>query len=99
MYVYIGDDNSTKEVVKKAAQKVGSLKETEFDIRFNPDVFSPGVKHYNPESDQFKIEKQLVVDAAEYLLLSQIPLFVGLIYFLVNIFKQICLVEYYYYLP
>lgn len=72
----IGDDNSTKEVVKKAAQKVGSLKETEFDIRFNPDVFSPGVKHYNNESEQFKLEKQLVVDAAEYLLLSQIPLFV-----------------------
>ncbi|KAF0755448.1 clustered mitochondria protein [Aphis craccivora] len=71
------DDNSTKEVVKKAAQKVGSLKETEFDIRFNPDVFSPGVKHFNPESDQFKLEKQLVVDAAEYLLLSQIPLFVS----------------------
>jgi len=39
-------------------------------------VFSPGVKHYNPETDQFKLEKQLVVDAAEYLLLSQIPLFV-----------------------
>uniref|UniRef100_A0A2H8TIW5 Clustered mitochondria protein homolog n=2 Tax=Melanaphis sacchari TaxID=742174 RepID=A0A2H8TIW5_9HEMI len=70
------DDNSTKEVVKKAAQKVGSLKETEFDIRFNPDVFSPGVKHFNPESDQFKLEKQLVIDAAEYLLLSQIPLFI-----------------------
>ncbi|XP_026822607.1 clustered mitochondria protein homolog [Rhopalosiphum maidis] len=70
------DDNSTKEVVKKAAQKVGSLKETEFDIRFNPDVFSPGVKHFNPESDHFKLEKQLVVDAAEYLLLSQIPLFI-----------------------
>lgn len=76
LYLLIGDDNSTKEVVKKAAQKVGSLKETEFDLRFNPDVFSPGVKHYNHESDQFKLEKQLVVDAAEYLLLSQIPLFV-----------------------
>lgn len=75
-FFFIGDDNSTKEVVKKAAQQVGSLKETEFDIRFNPDVFSPGVKHYNPESVQFKLEKQLVVDAAEYLLLSQIPLFV-----------------------
>lgn len=63
-------------MVKKAAQQVGSLKETEFDIRFNPDVFSPGVKHCTPESDQFKLEKKLVVDAAEYLLQSQIPLFV-----------------------
>ena len=34
-------EESTKDIVKKAAQAVGSLKETEFDIRFNPDVFSP----------------------------------------------------------
>ncbi|XP_050531862.1 clustered mitochondria protein homolog [Daktulosphaira vitifoliae] len=70
------EDSNTKEVVKKAAQKVGSLKDSEFDIRFNPDVFSPCVKHSNPDSDQFKLEKKLVVDAAEYLLLSQIPLFI-----------------------
>ncbi|XP_050428196.1 clustered mitochondria protein homolog isoform X2 [Adelges cooleyi] len=70
------DDNSTKEVVKKAALKVGSLKDTEFDIRFNPDVFSPGVKHFDLNSVQFQLEKKLVVDAAEYLLLSQIPLFI-----------------------
>ena len=31
-------EDSTKEIVKKAANAVGSLKETEFDIRFNPDV-------------------------------------------------------------
>merc|ERR1719510_2144957 len=38
-------EDSTKQIVKKAALAVGSLKETEFDIRFNPDVFSPGVVH------------------------------------------------------
>ena len=31
--------------MRKAATAVGSLKDTEFDIRFNPDVFSPGVRH------------------------------------------------------
>lgn len=70
--------DSTRDVIKKAAIAVGSLKETgmfynfnsfafkfffillfkmmnsyfhiaEFDIRFNPDVFSPGVKHPNPQ--------------------------------------------------
>ena len=47
-------EDSTKEIVKKAAAAVGSLKETEFDIRFNPDVFSPGVNHANPTGDNFK---------------------------------------------
>ena len=42
-------EDSTKEIVKKAAAAVGSLKDTEFDIRFNPDVFSPGVNHFEPE--------------------------------------------------
>ena len=32
-------EESTKDIVKKAALAVSSLKETEFDIRFNPDVF------------------------------------------------------------
>ena len=32
-------EESTKDIVKKAALAVNSLKETEFDIRFNPDVF------------------------------------------------------------
>lgn len=34
----------TKNIVRQACANVGSLKELEFDIRFNPDVFSP-VQH------------------------------------------------------
>lgn len=34
----------SKRVVREACANVGSLKESEFDIRFNPDVFSP-VQH------------------------------------------------------
>ena len=37
-------DNSTKEIVKSAAEAVGSLSETEFDVKFNTDVFQPHVK-------------------------------------------------------
>ncbi|XP_065214882.1 clustered mitochondria protein homolog isoform X2 [Planococcus citri] len=69
-------EESTKEVVKKAALAVGSLKETEFDVRFNPDVFSPGVRHVNPDSERFKKEKQLVKDAACFLVTAQIPSYI-----------------------
>ena len=68
-------EDSTKQIVKKAALAVGSLKETEFDIRFNPDVFSPGVVH--PKDNlNFKKECQLVQDAADFLITVQIPAFI-----------------------
>lgn len=44
-------------------------------IRFNPDVFSPGVKHHNPEGDFFKKQCNLVKDASDFLLNVQIPAF------------------------
>ncbi|KAK6638065.1 hypothetical protein RUM44_008490 [Polyplax serrata] len=69
-------EESTKEIVKKAAQAVCSLKETEFDVRFNPDVYSPGVRHLNPSGEQLKKERQLVKDAAHFLLTVQIPTFI-----------------------
>merc|ERR1719348_1726389 len=68
-------EDSTKQIVKKAALAVGSLKETEFDIRFNPDVFSPGVVHPK-ENANFKKECQLVQDAADFLITVQIPAFI-----------------------
>uniref|UniRef100_T1ITX2 Clustered mitochondria protein homolog n=1 Tax=Strigamia maritima TaxID=126957 RepID=T1ITX2_STRMM len=67
-------EENTREIVKKAASMVGSLKETEFDIRFNPDVYSPGVKH--PDAEQLKRERRLVKDAAAFLVSTQIPSFV-----------------------
>lgn len=69
------DDN--KEIVRKAAAAVKSLKETEFDIRFNPDVYSPAVRHANDDSEELKNQRQLVKDAAEFLLTVQIPNFVS----------------------
>merc|ERR1719295_896490 len=69
-------EDSTKEIVKKAANAVGSLKETEFDIRFNPDVFSPGVVHPDPTGDAYKKQCQLVKDAADFLITVQIPAFI-----------------------
>ena len=69
-------EDSTRDIVKKAALAVGSLKETEFDIRFNPDVFSPGVKHKDGDGDFFKKQCQLVKDASDFLLTVQVPAFI-----------------------
>jgi protein TIF31 len=65
----------SKEVVKRACAAVGSLKESEFDIRFNPDVFSPGIRHVdsNDEAISLKNQKKLVQEAAEFLVTRQIP--------------------------
>uniref|UniRef100_A0A182FUP9 Clustered mitochondria protein homolog n=1 Tax=Anopheles albimanus TaxID=7167 RepID=A0A182FUP9_ANOAL len=73
--------NESKEVVKRVCEAVGSLKEYEFDIRFNPDVYSPGIRHVvdggaaGPACSLRK-QKQLVKDAAEFLVKHQIPSFV-----------------------
>lgn len=69
-------EESTKDIVKKAALAVGSLKDTEFDIRFNPDVFSPGVVHREQDGDFFKKQCTLVKDASDFLLTTQIPGFI-----------------------
>lgn len=71
-------EESTKEIVRRAATAVGSLREAEFDVRFNPDVFSPGVKHSDPNSVDLKKQRQLVKDAADFLLTVQLPTFVSL---------------------
>jgi len=70
-------EESTKEIVRRAAAAVGSLRDAEFDVRFNPDVFSPGVKHPDPNGPDLKKQKQLVKDAADFLLTMQLPTFVS----------------------
>ncbi|KAJ8679917.1 hypothetical protein QAD02_015704 [Eretmocerus hayati] len=69
-------EESTKEIVRRAAAAVGSLRETEFDVKFNPDVFSPGVKHPDPDGPALKKQRQLVQDAADFLLTVQLPTFI-----------------------
>lgn len=82
----IADANSTdekqtadsKDIVKRACAAVGSLKEYEFDIRFNADVFSSGINHVKNEDapNSLKKQRKLVVDAATFLVTTQIPSFV-----------------------
>ncbi|CAL4122447.1 unnamed protein product [Meganyctiphanes norvegica] len=66
-------EENTKDIIRKAAAAVGSLKDADFDVRFNPDVFSPGVMHAEPQGPTLKKERQLVCDAAEFLISVQLP--------------------------
>lgn len=72
------DETQASEVVKRACAAVGSLKEKEFDFRFNPDVFSPGIRHVDDQNGTNSLAKQkkLVQEAAEFLVLKQIPAFI-----------------------
>lgn len=77
--VAVSNEVQAAEVVKRACAAVGSLKEKEFDFRFNPDVFSPGIRHIDgPDGGVQSLAKQkrLVQDAAEFLVLKQIPAFI-----------------------
>lgn len=76
--VATADEKQAAEVVKRACAAVGSLKEKEFDFRFNPDVFSPGIRHVDDPNGPNSLTKQkkLVQEAAEFLVLKQIPAFI-----------------------
>ncbi|CAK1580275.1 unnamed protein product [Parnassius mnemosyne] len=68
-------NDRSRAVVASAARAVASLKESEFDVRFNPDVYSAGIRHAaTPE--QLARQRHLVKEAAAFLLTTQIPAFV-----------------------
>uniref|UniRef100_A0A673GSE7 Clustered mitochondria protein homolog n=1 Tax=Sinocyclocheilus rhinocerous TaxID=307959 RepID=A0A673GSE7_9TELE len=69
-------DPKSQEVVLNACKAVGSISNTSFDIRFNPDIFSPGVRFTDDSTDDIQKQKQLLKDAAAFLVSCQIPSFV-----------------------
>ncbi|XP_053729327.1 clustered mitochondria protein homolog [Synchiropus splendidus] len=68
-----GIDPKSREVVLNACKAVGSISNSSFDIRFNPDIFSPGVRFPDDSMDDVKKQKQLLKDAAAFLVSCQIP--------------------------
>lgn len=61
-----------QELVDAFCDSKGNLAE----IRFNPDVFSAGVKHQTSDLDLLKRERDLVKEAAKFLVITQIEAFV-----------------------
>uniref|UniRef100_A0A1A8FEH0 Clustered mitochondria protein homolog n=1 Tax=Nothobranchius korthausae TaxID=1143690 RepID=A0A1A8FEH0_9TELE len=68
-----GVDPKSREVVLNACKAVGSISNTSFDIRFNPDIFSPGVRFPDDTLEDVQKQKQLLKDAASFLVSCQIP--------------------------
>uniref|UniRef100_A0A8B9H9U4 Clustered mitochondria protein homolog n=1 Tax=Astyanax mexicanus TaxID=7994 RepID=A0A8B9H9U4_ASTMX len=68
-----GIDPKSREVVLNACKAVGSISNTSFDIRFNPDIFSPGVRFPEDSAEDIQKQKQLLKDAAAFLVSCQIP--------------------------
>ncbi|XP_048468577.1 clustered mitochondria protein homolog isoform X2 [Rhincodon typus] len=66
-------DPKSREVILNACKAVGSVSNTSFNIRFNPDIFSPGVSFHDPNSEELQKQKQLLKDAAAFLVSCQIP--------------------------
>ncbi|XP_028277926.1 clustered mitochondria protein homolog [Parambassis ranga] len=62
-----------REVVQKACEAVGSVSDSCFDIRFNPDVCSPGVRFSSESVKDLQKQRRLLWDAAAFLLSHQIP--------------------------
>ncbi|XP_035478832.2 clustered mitochondria protein homolog isoform X2 [Scophthalmus maximus] len=67
------EDPKSREVVLNACKAVGSTSNTSFDIRFNPDIYSPGVRFPDDSADDVQKQKQLLKDAAAFLVSCQIP--------------------------
>ncbi|CAF4107604.1 unnamed protein product [Rotaria sp. Silwood2] len=68
------EDNS-REIIQSACRSIGSVKDNEFDVRFNPDLFQPHVT-LNQTSDETLADIKLIKEATEYLVLKQIPLMI-----------------------
>ncbi|XP_035612839.1 clustered mitochondria protein homolog isoform X2 [Oncorhynchus keta] len=67
------EDPKSREVVLNACKAVGSISNTSFDIRFNPDIFSPGVRFPEDSADDIQKQKQLLKDAGAFMVSCQIP--------------------------
>ncbi|CAI5445005.1 unnamed protein product [Caenorhabditis angaria] len=66
------ENNSILEkALLKAYAEIHSLKDDQYEIKFNPDCFSPLIKH--APSENLEKQRQLVIEAAEFVLTTQIP--------------------------
>ncbi|XP_008280230.1 clustered mitochondria protein homolog [Stegastes partitus] len=70
-----GDSRGT-EAVRAACKEVGSVSDIIFEMRFNPNVFSPGVSFPPGESKSTKLQERLLREAAAFIITHQIPAFV-----------------------
>jgi protein TIF31 len=59
-------------IIERACEHVGSWKTTEFDIRFNPNLYQPFVT-LSDEEKVLNNDKRLLKEASDYIINTQIP--------------------------
>ncbi|KAJ8263508.1 hypothetical protein COCON_G00159650 [Conger conger] len=64
------------EAVRGACKDVGSVSDIIFEMRFNPDIFSPGVQFPQFESGANQLQERLLREAASFIVTQQIPAFI-----------------------
>ncbi|KAJ8285626.1 hypothetical protein GJAV_G00029030 [Gymnothorax javanicus] len=64
------------DAVRAACKDVGSVSNIIFEMRFNPDIFSPGVQFPNFEGNAAELQERLLREAAAFIVTKQIPAFV-----------------------
>ncbi|XP_041058731.1 clustered mitochondria protein homolog isoform X2 [Carcharodon carcharias] len=64
------------EEMKAVCQETGSISDTIFDIRFNPNVYSPVVRFPESELEALQLQKRLMKEIAAFLVSVQIPSFI-----------------------
>ncbi|KAK2837331.1 hypothetical protein Q5P01_014543 [Channa striata] len=69
-------DSRATNAVRAACKDVGSVSDTIFEMRFNPNVFSPGVLFPPSESAATKLQQRLLREAAGFIITHQIPAFI-----------------------
>ncbi|KAM3938791.1 clustered mitochondria protein homolog isoform 1-T1 [Leptodactylus fuscus] len=70
------DDLKGADIVREACRDTGSVTEYMFDVRFNPDVYSPVVRFPESQNQALQIQKRLLSEAAAFILTVQIPNFI-----------------------
>ncbi|CAN9513275.1 unnamed protein product [Ophioblennius macclurei] len=67
-----GDQRAT-DAVRAACKEVGSVSDIIFEMRFNPNVYSPGVTFPPTETESVNLQKRLLKEAAAFIITHQIP--------------------------
>ncbi|XP_040898738.1 clustered mitochondria protein homolog [Toxotes jaculatrix] len=68
-------DSRATNAVRAACKDVGSVSDIIFEMRFNPNIFSPGVSFPPGESASTNLQKRLLREAAAFIITHQIPAF------------------------
>ncbi|KAF6729646.1 Clustered mitochondria-like protein [Oryzias melastigma] len=72
----LASDSRSTDAMRAACKEVGSLSDIIFEMRFNPNVFSPGVAFPPSENASINLQERLLREAAAFIITHQIPAFI-----------------------